>query len=1008
LVNSLLGESSGQEYGLTKEEEQYLLDKENARKEAELAGQYQKQSDRKGDVQKVLDRIKKVMPKVKVVVDENLDAAGRVQGNTLTINPYYAGIDTPIHEAGHILIDAIGYKNKVVQAGIAQLKNTDLWKETKERYPELSDEMLGKEVLAEAIGREGANIFDTESDKNRFKAVLSYIFDKIKQLLGIDKNVAKSLAKQIIGGIGTKELVGSSNEEQLAKKKATPLSTEDKALRDLVKIIDEEPDLYLHSADDLLRVVRMIDAAQTVDSKTKSVWRNKLRKRIALNLQRRFVESSASKVSQSDISHKDITRLNVFMKVLDHFSDAFPEMKEFSKMYEEAYFKKMKVTEEAKNTHIKLAEQVIKERNKKLGIVQKVKEIALQSFIDQKHKYFGFLDNGKGKLLTLDEAKSKGLSADQMEYLKFARDVITQGNDIGGELEVPKINKGVGEALQTEGLVSGMASLITNNDLNNVRIKFTNPITGNTQITEFKNIKATLSSYASKGIKERAKALSSLFKYTINAKSQFKTGHNEDGGKQNWPITKSGKSSLDENGKIRSRMGERNNANLTYSNDFYNALNQYIDDSIHIQTMSPLVPVIESIQYLAKTGIADANGNISHDKPRLAKYIQGWTDLHLWKKQEETPFDKPLQFLRWLTSVRMMLFNVTAQGFNLAVGTYNNWVAMDSKDFIKGQLRVFGGTKRSRSADYGFGMTNKYMMDIARKYHAVSVDMDSNPLRTTSNYFSALGFAGLKWGEILIQSSGLAGRLSDSDYNSFEYKPNKYGVDELVVKSNIGAKEKAELEERIRQHINAVSDLQGKYSEKDRRNIMNNELGKSVMQFKVWMPDWWRVRMGEEGRYKVGAKTAWDVMTGNASQELRDAIKKDGIVKHFWEDKVFMSNLKGAMTVGLLMSLLYTGDDDDRKSAASKAMQRFLSDVLFIFDPNNLKFTVTRPVGSVSTLEAMIDALDHLFAFESDDFYKGKSKYGEAGESKLRGDFMKLTPAGKIANAVETFTPEED
>ena len=43
-----------------------------------------------------------------VVVDDKLDAAGKVQGNTLTINPNYAGIDTPIHEAGHILIDALG------------------------------------------------------------------------------------------------------------------------------------------------------------------------------------------------------------------------------------------------------------------------------------------------------------------------------------------------------------------------------------------------------------------------------------------------------------------------------------------------------------------------------------------------------------------------------------------------------------------------------------------------------------------------------------------------------------------------------------------------------------------------------------------------------------------------------------------------------------------------------------------------------------------------------------
>ena len=28
---------------------------------------------------------------------------------------------------------------------------------------------------------------------------------------------------------------------------------------------------------------------------------------------------------------------------------------------------------------------------------------------------------------------------------------------------------------------------------------------------------------------------------------------------------------------------------------------------------------------------------------------------------------------------------------------------------------------------------------------------------------------------------------------------------------------------------------------------MNNEFGKSLMQFKVWIPDWFRVRFGEKG-----------------------------------------------------------------------------------------------------------------------------------------------------------------
>jgi len=151
---------------------------------------FQKQSFVKGDITKIVEKLKSAMPKMKVVYDENLKVAGKVKGDTITINPYAAGLDTPIHEYGHVLIDAIGYNNKVIQVAIKQLKSTDLWKETEKRYPELDEENLGKEVLAEAIGREGADIFEKEADKSKFKTYLDYIFDWLKTKLGLNKNIA--------------------------------------------------------------------------------------------------------------------------------------------------------------------------------------------------------------------------------------------------------------------------------------------------------------------------------------------------------------------------------------------------------------------------------------------------------------------------------------------------------------------------------------------------------------------------------------------------------------------------------------------------------------------------------------------------------------------------------------------------------------------------------------------------------------------------------------------------
>lgn len=170
------------------------------------------------------------MPKVKVVIDENLTdkdgnpVAGKwdPKTNTVSINPNYADTDTPIHEYGHVLIDAIGRDNKVIKAAIKQLQGTDLWKETKQRYPNLSESNLGVEVLAEAIGREGQGIFDTVAEQSRFKVFLDYIFDWFKTKLGLNKNIAKSLAKQIITGRGTKEMggVGEQEREQIVGEKA--------------------------------------------------------------------------------------------------------------------------------------------------------------------------------------------------------------------------------------------------------------------------------------------------------------------------------------------------------------------------------------------------------------------------------------------------------------------------------------------------------------------------------------------------------------------------------------------------------------------------------------------------------------------------------------------------------------------------------------------------------------------------------------------------------------------
>lgn len=984
LVFQILGEGSGQEVGLSEEQEKEELEKEQAREKVFAeTGDFQKKSESKGDYKKVLDRIQKVMPKVKVVIDEKLNAAGKVQGNTLTINPNYAGLDTPIHEAGHILIDAIGYNNKVIQSAIKQLKTSPLWAEKlKDKdYSKLSEELFAKEVLAEAIGREGAGIFDKQVDKNKFKVFLEYIYNKLKQLLGIDKNIAKSLAKQIIGGIGTKELTGTTEQAQFAKKKSDNEILEE--LTELVELLKERSveEIPYEELSALYSAISNAMANKDITGAKGERLLSTVKKRMALNLKSRSTENDR-KATEQQIKYKDISWYDKFFKVLSHFGDAFPDMKYLSSLYDSAFLKKVKEAEQYKHTHAKLAKDVVTEKHKQLGIAGRVKEFISNPILnlttDQKHKYFKFLDNN-GKVITADEAKKKGYSEAQIKYVEFVREIMAKAMNIkssesyNADMDIIKLNKGLGETFQTEGLISGIAAMMTADKFNNIRIKFTNPVTGKDQVAEFKTVKSIISNYGkSGGLAEKAKAAKALVKYTSEVNRQFKKEQHYDGGRENWPKNAKFQPRLDPSGKIPSRFGEeRGKGSATYTTDFYSVVNELIDDYTHVKNMSDLVPIVSSLEYLASKGLTKDDD--AHKKNNLAKWFELWEKQHLFRVPDENSkgVDYALRKIRWLTSATRMMFNMSAQVMNIITGQLGNIFDMPIKDYLTGVKRM--------TTNY------KYTLDLIDKYHGIEIDKTSNPLRSGMGFISDIGFAGLKWGEIFNQGIGIAGRLTEEEYNAFKYEKNDYKVDELVVKDK---DKEAKLEKTIQGYIKEVSDIHGKYGEKDKRNVMNNQWGQAVMQFRVWLPDWLRVRFGDQGRYS----RYWQ----GAISEMKESVRKNGVKQTFWNDKKFMSALKELAVIGFTLSMVYQDDDDDDKSLMAAVYQRTLSELLAVFDFDSAKFTITHPVAAIGTVEKVIDMADHLIAVEADDFYKGKSTWGDKGDSKVRGDVMNFVP-GKTA-----------
>ena len=1048
----------------------------------------------------VTKRIQEALPKITVLYDKTLMAAGKLSadGKTISINPYYAGIDTPIHEPGHVLIDAIGYNNSIIQKAIEQLKGTELYKQTKERYPitEIyTEEMLNKEVLAEAIGREGERIFDTEVQKNVFMKYLDYIFNRLKQLLGIDRNIAKSLAQQIIGGIGTKELTGTNTgkeqlqeikeeegEEKKKKYKTFAEKSEAERIRNLTvnfetyqdKVLGHnpyeeadnfnkveeklsDPNIIERDAEIWNRVKDNLDARKRKDLSLWYAYREDMKEAISLyediaelqnkaeageiseeEMQDGFIElynelsgfqkfaresvegivklklANALKQQQKKIASKNknfieevadkgqIGALAVRLMNLGHATEKTLELQSLSKIFDSTHLDMTTEKRDKKNTFEKLAKKVIEEDNKKNGI--KGKAVSLIS--NDSAAYFEYMDNGSGDLLTLNEAKAKGLSEAQIDFLKYTRELVAEHKKMildeavyNMPLQIMKTDATFVETFRAEGVLQAFSNFLgTNYNIKKVRIPFTNPDTKITETKEFGEIEKEILEYGKKGVKEKATALWLLVKYNIKAKKQLKTGVNFDEKDNPLLIKNNSEFSLNENGVLSSKFDKPRDKNRGYSKDFYRAGIEFIDDMMHVKHMSKLVPIADSIKYLNEKGIADEHGI----KPNVVKWVEEWRDMHLFKNpKENTPeIDVALRFLRGLTSATTMMFNVPAGVLNLFMGVYNNWRAENSAKVAIGHKILFGKFgKHKVNKDYAYGSINPYAVDILRKFDVVSNDFDSNPKFNVLKFFTELGHALTRYGEFQIQGSMFLGLMKKEEYESFEYKKNKQGIDELVFKETLTEAEKKALKEKMISYKKRVSDIQGKYADKDRRNIMNGELGKAVFQFKVWMPDWFRLRFGKRHIDEFGQtqEGSWTTVFNGGLSELRKQIKSKGFKETFLtnqenkslEAKNILSNIKGLMAVAFFWSLANMDDDDDNRKKTALDAQNAYSQLMFIFDPNTLKWTATRPVAALGTVEKLINIVQDI---------------SDADAKKALKDARKVLPANKAINIIESVT----
>ena len=182
---------------------------------------------------------------VEVIEDNTLAVNATVAPNaetdgvTIRVNRNRVRQDTLIHEFGHIYVEMLGVDNPIIQKGLEQVRNTELWKETQETYPEYDDLRLAKEVLVSAIGVEGVGIFK-ESQLPAFQRWLKSLWRGIKEFFGITESAAKQLARQMITGNLAQNITGRLLDEY--QQRGDPVGDLEK-IQDGITV-DEENDTY--------------------------------------------------------------------------------------------------------------------------------------------------------------------------------------------------------------------------------------------------------------------------------------------------------------------------------------------------------------------------------------------------------------------------------------------------------------------------------------------------------------------------------------------------------------------------------------------------------------------------------------------------------------------------------------------------------------------------------------------------------------------------------------------
>lgn len=190
-----------------------------------------------------------------VLIDKDMTTPGRGEVKpdgkiVVYINPDILERDTIIHEFAHVYIELLGGMNHpLIKAGLKRVKDSDLYREILQNYPELIEgdnlDKFHKEVVATSLGRTGEEIFNSseKSRIERFNAWVKGAIAKLKRMLGMSEDAIKQMANEILQDRLRKDEFISPEATEFQQKSK-------KSAENAIAMIKEQSDFFTISEDE--------------------------------------------------------------------------------------------------------------------------------------------------------------------------------------------------------------------------------------------------------------------------------------------------------------------------------------------------------------------------------------------------------------------------------------------------------------------------------------------------------------------------------------------------------------------------------------------------------------------------------------------------------------------------------------------------------------------------------------------------------------------------------------